>query len=147
MFFRFDGTCQFFSGVLQRQEGGVYFIECEYSSSSDGWSSPNHGTCSDGQYVLHPKQLISLWADYFLYSLPMQPWKSHLIFQQSILCHNTRMRSKVGKWPLMVSEKKPQNTDSSYSSGMEKSNYLLRLITTLSQFFLLLDLHDSISFE
>uniref|UniRef100_A0A4W2FMH7 Allergen Bos d 2-like n=1 Tax=Bos indicus x Bos taurus TaxID=30522 RepID=A0A4W2FMH7_BOBOX len=26
-----DGTCQFFSGVLQRQEGGVYFIEWEYS--------------------------------------------------------------------------------------------------------------------
>uniref|UniRef100_A0A4W2BL53 Uncharacterized protein n=1 Tax=Bos indicus x Bos taurus TaxID=30522 RepID=A0A4W2BL53_BOBOX len=29
VFFRFDGTCQFFSGVLQRQEGGVYFIEFE----------------------------------------------------------------------------------------------------------------------
>ena len=57
VFFRFDGRCQFFSGVLKRQEGGVYFIECEYSSSSDGWSSPKHGACSDGWSVFHPKQL------------------------------------------------------------------------------------------
>ena len=48
VFFRFDGTCQFFSDVLDRQEGGIYFIECEYPSASDGRSSPNHGTCSDG---------------------------------------------------------------------------------------------------
>ncbi|XP_069429493.1 allergen Bos d 2-like [Ovis canadensis] len=26
---KFDGRCQFFSGVLKRQEGGVYFIEFE----------------------------------------------------------------------------------------------------------------------
>ena len=51
LLFRIDGRCQFFSEELKRQGGDVCIIECEYSSFSDGWSYPNHGTCSDWQSV------------------------------------------------------------------------------------------------
>ena len=146
-FFRFDGRCQFFSEELKRQEGGIYIIECEYSSFSDGWSSPNHGTCSDWQSPFHPKQLDVWIAELFPLLITNATLEKPLIFQQSILSHNTRMRSKVATWPFMVSEKKPQNTDPSCSLGMEKCNYLRRLITIVSQFLLSLDLHDEICFH
>ena len=70
----------------------------------------NLGSIKDNQ--------MSGWVDCFLYSLPMQSWKSHLSFQELILSHNTSMRFKGGMWPLMVSEKKPQNGDYTCSLGV-----------------------------
>ena len=142
LLFRIDGRCQFFSEELKRQGGDICIIECEYSSFSDGWSYPNHGTCLDWQSPFHWKQLDVWTGEPFPLLITNATLEKPLIFQQSILSHNTRMRSKAGMWPLVVSEKKPQSTDSSCSSGMEKCDNLHRIITTLPQFLLLFDLHD-----
>ena len=75
---------------------------------------------------------MSEWVAYSLYSLPRQPWKSQLIFQESILSHNIRMRSKGIMLPVMVPEKKPQNVDSLCSLGMRKCKKLPKNIMTLS---------------
>ena len=59
------------------------------------------------------------------------------------MSQNTRLRSKVGTWPLtvsemkplMVSEKKPQNVDASCSLGVEYCVKLIMITVTLANFF------------
>jgi len=55
-----DGTCLLLTEVAERQEGYVDELKCEYFSFSDGFSSPNHGTCSVGKPRFHQRQL-NVW--------------------------------------------------------------------------------------